>query len=260
MQRLAVGTVALATLWVTSVFAADMAVKAPPPPPPPACVWCGWYVGVNAGGSWNTSDVTFDPVLSSGWQFAPTGLPALSVTQGSPSLHGDGFIGGGQAGYNYQTGNVVIGIEADIDYWGVKLSRVSPTFSYPGAANYFFTESVSTNWLATVRPRVGVALDHALFYGTGGLAVGNQSFAESLTYIATPNNVAAGTISQTKVGWTAGGGLEYAFTNQWSAKLEYLYVDLGSVGFTSNFSGVTFQNLSSHLTADIVRGGINYHF
>lgn len=258
MRRSLIAASVIGFLASTPVLAADMALKAPPPPAP-AFSWTGFYIGLNAGGAWGTANVSFNPT-GPFWATAPAGEPAFVAAQGSPRLHGSSFIGGGQAGYNYQTGNVVLGIEADIDYLGLRMSRTTPVFAFPGSASFFFMESVSTNWLATVRPRLGVAADHWLFYATGGLAVGNQNFSESMTFV--PALTAAGTTNPTKAGWTAGAGVEYAFTRQLSAKAEYLYFDLGSVGFTTVFPGfpTLFQNISSHLTANIVRVGLNYRF
>jgi outer membrane immunogenic protein len=131
------------------------------------------------------------------------------------------------------------------------------------------TSSFESNWLITLRPRLGFAFDRFLVYATGGLALANQKFSQNITQL---NLVftEAGSVSDTKVGWTAGAGIEYAFDNSWSMKAEYLYVDPGSVSFSS--TGVTAADCgcipgnlynavhSAHLKANIVRAGLNYKF
>jgi outer membrane immunogenic protein len=137
---------------------------------------------------------------------------------GGGNISTNGFLGGGTLGGNYQMGSFVIGLEGDGDY------------------NSTNNNGFKSDWLATVRGRAGWALDRVLLYGTGGAA-----FA--------PAAVIGG--STTMTGWTAGGGIEYAFTPNWTAKVEYLYVDFPS----PNIAGGTFK-----FTDNLIRGGINYKF
>ena len=187
----------------------------------------------------------------------------------SPSLRPSGFTGGGQAGYNWQTGAMVLGVEADIEAFRLRASTIG-TFQFPstlpgglGGAPSFFTpaSSVSTDWLSTGRGRLGWANDHWLLYATGGVAVTNASVNQTIALqVPFVWNASA---SSTRVGWTVGAGFEYAMTRNWSVKGEYLYLDFGNLNgvgvLTPAFAGFVYTN-STHLTANIARVGVNYHF
>jgi outer membrane immunogenic protein len=176
----------------------------------------------------------------------------------------NGFIGGGQLGYNWQAGSFVFGGEADFDYMGLRGSRLS-TQQFPSTPGlpFFFTTgtSASTDWLFTLRARAGVTVGNILFYGTGGLAVGNVGFNQTIHLLAP--FVEESSVSATKAGWTVGGGAEIALDRHWSAKAEYLYVDLGKVESTGTlvppFPGAFLTN-SAQLTTNIFRVGLNYKF
>jgi outer membrane immunogenic protein len=232
--------VATVAFMATPVFAAELPVKAPPPPPPPTCVWCGWYIGANVGGSWGSARSSFD---------AP-GFPDFF----SDSTHPDGVIGGGQLGYNWQTGNVVFGIETDIQGSG---QRGSDTLlAIPTALGAItLTQDDKQTWFGTTRGRLGFAPSDAnwLLYGTGGVAYGDVNSAFTLT---TPLGTASVSNSSTRIGWTAGAGLEYMFMPSWSFKVEYLYVDFGNADF-----GLPFT-ITQHVRFDdnVARIGIDYHF
>jgi outer membrane immunogenic protein len=232
----------------------------------PEFSWTGWYVGVNAGGAWGHSDLHTSTVFSPTGYFATTSVPAINGV-GAQNVKRSGFTGGGQAGYNWQFGRTVFGLEADFDYLGLKGST-SGSALYPCCAPTGFTvsSSVKTDWLLTFRPRLGFAADHWLLYVTGGLAVSQvkANFNFSDTFATAAESAA---ISSTKAGWTAGVGAEYALAGPWSVKLEYLHVDLGSISTTStNLTALTPPiafptNVFSHsvnLRSDIVRFGVNY--
>src|SRR5689334_17026782 len=242
--------------------AADMAVKARPAPPlPPPCIWCGFYIGVNAGGAWTRSEVDYTQTgayLTSGIAAADL---AFAHALGSPRTDRSGFTGGGQAGYNWQMGAGVFGIEGDINYLHTTANVFAIGVLPVGGATISSTTSVSTDWLATLRGRAGIASGPALFYVTGGLAVGNVKFSQNFFHFAS-GSFEAGAIDDTRAGWTVGGGIEYAFSNNWSVKGEYLYVDLGRAGFNSAnnlFPTFTASN-SARLTENIGRVGLNYKF
>ena len=187
----------------------------------------------------------------------------------SPTIKLSGFIGGGQAGYNRQTGNWVWGIEGDFDYFGLHGSQSASGLIPPPPlavvallpTPFNVGTSVSTDWLATLRPRIGWAADNLLFYGTGGLALANEKFSQTLTLGAVTDTT---TFSTVRVGWTVGGGVEWALNPSWSLKLEYLYVDLGTTGANAGAFTPVVPALSSsstmRLTSNIVRAGFNYHF
>lgn len=261
---------ASAFLGIAAASAADMAVKAPYTAAPVAVYnWTGFYIGVNAGGAWGRFDPNTSTVFSPTGYFATTSVPAIALV-GNQRINASGFTGGLTAGYNWQASNFVFGIESDFNYFGVKGSTRGSAL-YPCCAPTAFTvaSSASSDWLITVRPRVGVLVTPSLLlYGTGGLAVANvkSNFLFTDTFATA---LASGSISSTRVGWTAGVGGEYAFMNGWSVKAEYLYVDLGretttSSNLTAFTPPIAFPtNVFTHsvdLRANIVRVGLNYKF
>lgn len=247
--------VLLAVLTGTPALAADMALKAPPPPAP-AYNWTGFYMGLNLGYSFGNERTN--------WTVA--GVPV-----GTTSAKMDGILGGGQAGYNWQSGSWVLGIEADIQGTGERgtstISRsVTTDPCFPVAVCPVTTTAALSNqeklsWFGTVRGRLGVTpTDRALIYATGGLAYGEVQTIGSETVAGA---TVAGSTNTTHAGWTVGGGVEWALwgSNNWTAKAEYLYVDLGTVNNT--FAGIapfTPISTSAHITDNVVRAGINYRF
>ncbi len=241
--------------------AADLPVKAPVMAAP--YNWTGFYAGLNAGGGWGRSVSSSIPT-GTGYLSA---VDVVAIAAAGPSFDSSGFTGGVQAGYNWQTGSMVVGLESDFQYFHMTGSG-SSTRVYPDFAPVTFTStsSISTDWLWTIRPRVGWAMDKFLFYVTGGLAVtklnGSWAFIDSFAP-ATESASASGT----KAGWTVGGGVEAAVWSRWTVKAEYLYADFGSVSATStNFASGGFPiptrifNQSVNLRTSIARVGLNYRF
>jgi outer membrane immunogenic protein len=277
-----------------AALAADL-TRPPPPPvyvPPPPPMWTGFYIGINAGGTWSSSNsVDVDTVTAfnnvaalslEGRTYGPAS--ALGTTADLPIGSSGGFIGGGQVGYNYQFGpSFVASFEADIQ--GIASSQgssslftVTPRIGFPGLnVDSALSASKGTDYIGTVRGRLGwLVTPTFLLYGTGGLAYGGTSSNTSIFSAEVPNTGSTsvtgfGSESTTRVGWTAGGGVEWMFLPNWSAKVEYLYYDLGTVTYsngplTSFLNGtntVTFTNVSQssvRFNGNIVRAGINYHF
>jgi outer membrane immunogenic protein len=207
MKRLASGAVALiAAGWLAQAKAADLPYGSRAPytvnQPLNAYSWAGPYLGANLGYEWGT--VFNNPTKPSG------------------------FEGGVQAGYNWQTGALVFGVEGDIEATAADDTFAPWKFSNP--------------WFGTLRGRLGYAFNNILFYGTGGLAFGElraETFGLSETH--------------TNAGWTAGVGAEFGLAPNWSAKIEYLYVDLAD----SNF---TVTGMTNGYRFGLVRAGVNYHF
>ena len=267
MRKVVVACVALSALAVTGpAFATDLPLKAPPyAPPAPVYDWTGFYLGINGGYSWGNSSTSY-----SGTD-AITGLPFTPLSM-SQSM--DGWLGGGQIGYNWQFNrNWLLGLEADIDGTSQKgsaaLPSVSGTFGVIALFPFTTTASLSQSlpWFGTARLRLGVLpSDHWLLYVTGGLAYGEVDSSSTIsntttTGAGTTTVTMSGSQDTTKVGWTIGGGVEWALAAHWSAKLEYLYMDLGTV--SGAFTGVgAYSTLvtSSHVTDDILRAGFNYKF
>jgi outer membrane immunogenic protein len=225
----------------------------------PPYSWTGIYVGLNAGGAWSDSEVSTSTVFS----------PTIAIA-GAQSVKPNGFTGGGQIGYNWQASSAVLGIEADIEYFGLKGS-VTGGAVYPCCAPTAFaiTQSVKTDWLATFRARLGYLVKPGtLIYVTGGSAVTNLqgTFTFTDTFAAATESASFNT---TKLGWTAGGGVEWTLWDGWSAKGEYLFVSFPTASVASaNLAAfappIAFPtNVFTHsadLDANIVRVGLNYKF
>jgi outer membrane immunogenic protein len=242
---------------VGSAQAADMPLKAPVYVAP--FTWTGVYLGINAGYGTSQSTgseycTTAAGVVSGTGCYAP--MPAALSQSG-------GFVGG-QVGANYQTGLFVWGAEADIqvahinDSTGaVALPCCFPTLGTPGAT---VLRSANLDWFGTVRGRLGLAIwDRTLIYGTGGVMYGEE-VANLLVTTPTPVTYQAQS-SGTHTGWIAGGGIEYAFTNKLSAKVEGLYYDMGSETI-ANTSLVTHLTETANFTykGALVRLGANLKF
>jgi outer membrane immunogenic protein len=227
--------------------------KAPAMVVDPAYNWTGFYIGLNAGGAWGRSAIDADSGPGFGFE-----VPFVNAA-GTRTLKPSGFVGGGQAGYNWQTGNFVFGIEGDVQYQSLRASS-SVTPVVPGIGG-IMDQSVRSDFLATLRPRVGVTTGPALFYVTGGLAVGTVRNFDALTGVPAVQEAALDTI--THAGWTAGGGVEWGFAPNWSAKFEYLYVDLGRTSHTTpDFPGALLTGIifNARYTEQLARVGINYRF
>ena len=214
MKRLLLVTAAAVALFCggTPGRAADMAVKAPPPPPVavPIFTWTGFYLGGNLGAAWAQRSVT--------------DLFGNTFTRASDGR----FMGGGQLGYNWQTGNFVLGVEGDID--GIASDNKRSASVIIGGTGPFVVTSNSSNWVATLAARFGWAADHWLFYGkAGGGWVGNNN-GFTVTNVTTGASFASGG-GNTAGGWLLGGGIEYAINNNWSLKGEYDFIGLGNRNF-----------------------------
>ncbi len=208
---------------------------------------------------------------------APANGAAVAAA-GTGSISSSGITGGAQVGYNWQSGTVVYGVETDAEAFRLSGSRQGAgtfplaTGVFPAGTAFTMTSSVSTNWLITVRGRVGWAFGDVLAYATGGLAVtdlnANHTYVDSVGVI--PGTGAWGS-SATKLGWTVGGGLEWALSRNWSVKAEYLYLNFGSVtasGMITNPAGgpqvpngyANAISTSTDLTAHLARAGVNFRF
>jgi outer membrane immunogenic protein len=194
--------------------------KAAPPPVPVAYNWTGLYIGINGGGAFGRSRWTAPGIADTG------------------SFNVSGGMVGGTIGYNYQSGPAVFGLEGDADWANVKGSTNTNCLTPCQTSNHF---------LATVRGRLGYAFfDRVMPYVTGGLAVGDIRAQTALINAST-----------TKAGWTVGAGVEFALAGDWTAKVEYLYADLGNFncGAACGLAGTQVK-----FNESIIRGGINYRF
>jgi outer membrane immunogenic protein len=253
---------------IGSATAADLAPRVYTKAPAPVVYdWTGFYIGGNVGYSWGKSNDT--STLTNG--------PGTVFFGSAGSSNLDGVVGGGQIGYNWQVQNWVWGLEADIQGTGEDGSRVftcglgTGFCQRPALTAQFGTFlaqqipvalSQKIDWFGTVRGRAGVLVaPKVLTYVTGGLAYGEVNTSETI------GTVPAGfTNTATNLGWTVGLGVEGAIGGNWTARLEYLYVDLGSVSgsFLTTIStfggGFVSSNYSSHITDNVLRVGVNYKF
>jgi len=268
------GIAAAATLLATSAFAADLAPRMYAKAPPPMVAlydWTGFYVGGNVGYSWGRSSDTSS---------LTNGAGTLLYTSADRS-NLNGVVGGGQAGYNWQMQKWLWGLEADIQGTGEKGSRgftcpigactpettfgVIAVFLAPGpAVPLALTQKI--DWFGTARGRIGVLVDpKVLLYATGGLAYGEVKSSEIIGGFTGFSN------TTTKAGYTVGAGIEGAIGGGWTAKLEYLYIDLGraSGSFLTTIpafgagvvpSGTLTSSYSSRVTDNVLRVGVNYRF
>jgi len=250
----------LLLLLATPVSAADLSVKAVPTHTP-AFSWTGCYLGLNAGGAASGTD--FKSSVDPGTHLVDPADLATAAATGTGSGNDPGFIGGVQGGCNYQTGIFVAGIEGDWDWF-----RSKPAFSNPNgvlttADTMTITQSLQTDSLATIRPRIGIASDRSLIYATGGVAFAHVKYTQ--TYVDTLNAAAGtATASSNLVGWTAGAGWEWAWTDHVSVKTEYLFAKfptLNALGvIADNAAGANTLHGSANLTIQTVRLGVNYRF
>ena len=223
--------------------------------PPPAANWTGFYVGGNIGSGIGRDRTAFS-------------LTAVGTSTELFDLSPDGFNGGIQAGYNWQSANFLFGVEADIQGSSQRDNRACVQLCNPTVAPASFAAYDATlPWFGTVRGRLGVSVGQTLFYATGGYAYGNVKTKMTTLFAGTTTNVE---LSNTRSGWTVGGGIETPFTflvsvlgNNWTSKTEYLYVDLGTATDVFRFTAlgvpVTATN-TTQVREHIFRTGLNYHF
>jgi outer membrane immunogenic protein len=227
----------------------------------PSFNWTGPYAGLHVGYGWGNADTNFYP------------LPDVNTFGALPAKLNpgpSGVQGGLQAGYNYQMGCFVAGIEADFSGAGMNATKtISPIIGDTGApipGGGAIVSHQDINWFGTLRPRIGYTVTPSvLVYGTGGLAYGNvSSSANTDLRPLLPYNYPA-SVSSTQVGWAAGGGVEWALSKCWTVKVEYLYMDLGSQSAIANptlalpppspQAGYKWQT-----TSNILNFGLNYKF
>lgn len=232
--------------------------------------WKGFYIGGNIGAARGSSDARTTTVFSPTGYFAMSSVPAIANV-GKQHLEPFGITGGGQGGYNFQTGHIVLGAEADFGAMNMSDSKAN-TGIYPCCAptNFTITQSVSTGWLLTARPRVGFTAGHLLFYATAGMAMTSANYKALFTdTFATAHE--NGGVDQTRTGWIGGGGIEFhvGSHSHVSLKGECLYAGFGQVSKTStNLTAfkplIAFPtNVFTHtddLHALIARFGFNYRF
>jgi outer membrane immunogenic protein len=257
---------------IGSASAADMAVKAMPPPAP-VWNWTGFYIGGSVGGKWNDTRVDDYPTGCFLTSVTCGGGPALNPNRSDSVRLNDGrFIGGGQAGYNFQSGRFVGGIEGDISWTGINQTLLTSRAVTPPLVGFMVHgDAMKEDWIATIRGRAGFTVTPSfLVYATGGVAFAHVQTASAVAFTATADTY-AGSYDETRVGYTVGGGGEWMIAPKWSIKAEYLFVDLGkqTVNLACTAPGICTsppQVSPASYAADyrfrehIARVGVNYHF
>jgi outer membrane immunogenic protein len=286
MRKLAIAAVAGSALvsGIAAANAADMAVKAAPiPMAVPAFSWTGFYIGANVGGAWtpNSGGSDFGPLFPP-FAVLPPLTPVFTVIPGQLATLGgggrnSGVIGGGQVGYNWQVNQFVLGVEADAVGTGLNGSSASASRTFgPPILPVTVTQTVTVDfghidWMASFRGRAGFAVNQALFYVTGGGAVAEIGGSRTTVVNGPGIGLPAGTFvatnggSSTRWGWTVGGGIEWAFNQNWSVAGEYRYTDFGNRGTTFNIPdglGGIFATgtSSSRFTVEQATFRLNYRF
>jgi outer membrane immunogenic protein len=228
---------------VAPVAAADLnpVYKAPVPAIAPFN-WNGFYLGANVGGAWASNAVSQSNLVKNGNR-------DFNVTS-------SGVVGGGQFGYNLVAApNWLLGVEADVSGADLNGATTNPD------SGVKFNEKIDA--FGTVRGRVGYVVNNWLFYGTGGFAWSDDTFTRTQV-AAGPNSPPAGDVrtnSPTRAGWAAGGGIEYGFAKNWSARVEYLHYDFGDQSFSFTASNGSFRGIDEgRLSVDSVRVGVSYLF
>ena len=281
MKRI-LGIAAAVSVLASSALAADLPAKVytkAPVVPPVIYSWTGFYIGGNIGGSWGrerddgtlTGTRTVQVFRTAGPDLVSTTVTPLAVLPLWGRSDVNGVIGGGQAGYNWQMDRWLVGLEGDLQASGERSNGSICTAIGCPIGSLLYNTSYRLDWFGTFRGRVGLlATPQFLLYATGGLAYGHIAANEPTVPLSW---------GSTRAGWTVGAGGEYALGNNWSIKLEYLYMDLGRFGGASatattvtnalNTPGVGFNTLTTttataafntRFTDNIVRVGVNYRF
>jgi len=241
MKKIAL--VAAATvMFAGAASAADLAARpyTKAPVAPPVMTWGGFYVGVQGGGGWGNSDEVFFPT------------PNVPTFIGTQKYDLTGGFAGGVVGYNWQAGAFVFGLEGDYHWADISGRSAVINIGPPSRLDTYFTQ---LRGFGDIKGRLGYAAGPALFFVSGGAAVGDIQHR----YDAALNGGAANTFVQdtTRWGWTVGAGAEYMFAPNWSAKIEYNYIDLGKS--TIRYAPGTDRSEWTD-TFHTVKVGVNYHF
>jgi outer membrane immunogenic protein len=251
-------SVAATAASLAALAAGPAAAQAQPSP------WSGWYAGANIGSNWGDNSMKATVSPGNGAVVIPPADVALINSSTGGSSNKTGFTGGIEGGYNYQTGDWLWGLETDWVALDVNERTTrnlqSPLLIAP-PITYALDQRAKTNWMWSLRPRLGYVSGPWLFYGTAGIATSDIKVSLDLRDSRSPQNVVHSENSSTKTGWIAGLGAGYAITPQWSLKGEWLYADFGSISTTAT-SSTGFANLTSEakVRSNMLRIGADYRF
>lgn len=273
MRRYLMMSAATFGLSVAVASAADMGAPAPVPiytktPVEETSSWTGFYAGIHAGygwGAWNGNQIYTDQALVPAVLYGP-------FDASSHTINGNGALAGGQLGFNYQFGHFVAGVEGDGSWANIKGDTL--LFPYPSDPTKYDPKTgiaigtpgwgfgIENKWLTTARGRLGVTTGPLLLYGTGGAAFGGFHETHTVLGYGYADN-ALSTRDETKTGWTAGAGVEWAISNNWSAKAEYLYMSFPDVGGVMQWAakyGPATDGFKGDWNVHTVDLGLNYKF
>jgi outer membrane immunogenic protein len=262
---LAVCLIALPSVGTSTGHAADMSMPMKAPPAP-VYQWTGCYVGGNVGAG--TSGTNFGTVVDPGTYLGAADAATVSA-DGSGSRNNLGLPAGGQLGCNWQTGTFVLGLEGDFDYFhsnpNINNNTAATGISLANGSPVTITQTLTTNYLATIRPRFGIAADRNLAYITGGVAFTTVNYAETYSDGNAAPGPGAGTASASRslIGWTAGAGWEYAFADHWTVRAEYLiagFPTTDALGTIVAPGGTNTLHGSADLVVQLLRAGVNFKF
>lgn len=247
-------SMACAGAFAAAATLAGTAFAAEPPPPAPIFTWSGLYVGAQIGYAWGRDPVSWSGISEDD-----------ELAGGTFSHSPQGVIGGAHIGYNLQINQWVVGLEGSVDGTSLNNTLVVPVNDFVGDTPGSITASSKPNVQGSLRGRLGIAFDRALIYGTGGVALtGFDTTIVDTTGFFTGLPGSNATFTNTRAGWTVGGGIEYAVTDNWWVRAEYRYSDFGH---TTDFPfagalpfGDSFVSLQHHLTENQVQVGFSYRF
>ncbi len=253
LSKLLIASTTLVSMTVVAAAADLPSTKGPPVyvPAPPVFSWTGLYLGAQVGAAWNSGG------------FDDSADPNIEI-QSVPYFHTNdtGVIAGGHIGYNYQISQFVLGVEGSFSYIGIdRTDEVAASDS----TGYFSTRQ---NWIGTIGARIGYAFDRVLIYADGGAAFTRYNISESNNWDAFnySSDYAGG---HTRVGWTVGGGIEYALTDNWIVGVDYKYYDFGSRNLSSGYftppydgqpAGPGFDVFRVHESENSVTARVSYKF
>lgn len=230
----------------SAASAADLAPRVyTKAPVDPVFTWTGFYVGANVGAGWGTNTTDLNS-LTIGGAVVPLTIPLGQVNQ-------NGLLGGGQVGFNWQTGPLVLGIEAEGDWTDIRGH---------GPCLLVLTCSARQHWIADVAGRAGITFGRTLVFVKGGYA---WSKLDTDTNLSLAGVTLSAPATATRTGYLVGTGIEHAIGQGWSAKVEYNYIDFGGTtqDVPVNITGVAVPitaNVNSEQRNHLVKFGVNYRF
>jgi outer membrane immunogenic protein len=263
MRKICINLVAAAAVCGAADMAAAADMTTVKKAQPAAYNWAGFYFGGHAGYGWaDHAFATFfaDAATAINWNAAT----AAGAYDRTPNARSDGWLAGIQFGHNYQSGRYVFGAEFDISWTGID-GKKATELSVAGFSPSITTAKGDLDMFGTLRSRIGVLpSEQLLIYATGGLAFGRASYTYTFAFPGSDDFVSGSRGSRMEWGWTIGGGAEFAVADNWTAKVEYLYYDLGDATFQTAGSrasaGLGNFNVTADNTGHIARLGFNYRF